>query len=1152
MTKIISVVFFLTTTIFILSAQSFDDNPMRRFEEFRKERAYPFDKIPENARLKAFRHLYLMLHEKNSRELMLAQQPEWENIGPFDIGGRMKAIVVHPENPDIVYAAAAAGGIWKTENGGEDWTPVFDFENSIAFGALAIDSDNPDIIYAGTGEAVNGGNVYLGAGMYKTTDGGKSWKLTGLTTVGAFSKICIHPKDHKLLYAGGIKRAGGLYRSTDGGKSWLKIFPRSVTDVSINPQNMEEVVIGVSGEGAFWSEDGGINWQKRTNNMQSGIGRVSVQIAPSKPNIVYALVETNSLGYIYKTTNSGNYWGKIHTGNSSFFNNQGFYNNYIIVHPNNSKIVLVGGIDIWRTRNGLTFNNLTDGYGANPKAHVDQHCAVFCPSNPDIIYAGNDGGMYKSIDLGDHWSIINNNLQVTQFYSMDIDHRVENKNIGGTQDNGTQSSKNPDNWKIIVGGDGFRVAYDKFDKDIMYGASTPGGRIVPFSLNTKTGEFKYLADGLNVNDGVWDPPIEGHPTIEEIIMHGRKDFYISFSSGEYWTKFNTGLKTAGRYTAIGISPVNEEVFYVGTSDGNVAVTTNFCENWENVTNNGLVNRWVKDFACSAKDAGTTYVVYSGFGTPHVFKTTDYGQHWIPISNGLPDIPVNSIALHPVNENMIFIGTDIGVFATFDGGKSWFPYGTKLAHSPVTDIKFNRYIAGDFYYLRAATHGRSIWEVQVTEENITSPEINSPIGGELYTSTTNQRIHWYGFKEPVKVEFSLDNGNTWSVLATDVVGSSLLWKIPTVPTYNARIRISSQSDPTQVRTSNTFTIMQIAKGAILRQGGVNYVPYGIVWDGKDGIWSTSFYGNTLAKLNVVTLMKEKEFKIKGDSLFTGIAMDRKNRLLYIHKIGSTTNGDGTIYAYDTNGKLIRKFKSPAKKYPTGIEFVDGKLIVGDRDLKDEWDKKNFFVVNPITGKTENKIVNACQITYGPRCLAYDQKNFVYQVCTHFPNGGALTEAYIQKLSKNNLAHEIDRINLESLNGLINARGIDFDTRDNNIWVTSFTGDIFKIAGFETVVSVDEGSKRIIENNKYIETKIYPNPASDFTSLSFQLNGTGGNVCVELFDMPGRKIMTVYNKRLAKEEVAFIRIDAAKLNQGVYNLIFILNGRNILTRQLMIIK
>ncbi len=1146
------IVFLIIASINIAFGEDFVDNPKRRFEEFKKERAYPFNIIPTDAGKKAYRQLDLMFHEKNSKELMLAQQPEWKCIGPFNIGGRIKSIVIHPTNPDIVYIGAAAGGIWKTTNGGAKWEPIFDFENSIAFGALAMDPENPDIIYAGTGEAVSGGTVYLGTGMYKTTDAGKTWNLTGLTVLGAFSKICIHPKNNKLIFAGGIKRAGGLYRSTDAGKTWDRVFSKPVTDVTINPKNEMELLIGVSGEGVYWSGNGGQNWEKRITNMESGIGRVSVQIAPTEPNIAYALVETNKLGHIYKTTNTGKYWGRIHTGQPSFFNNQGFYDNYLAVYPADSKIVFASGIDIWRTKNGMSFGNLTNGYTQNAKAHVDQHCIAFSPSNPNIVYAGNDGGMYKSTDLGDSWTKINTNLQVTQFYSIDIDKRVENMTAGGTQDNGTQSNLTNPNWKIIAGGDGFRVAFDKKNPDIMYGASTPSGRIVPFRLNLKTHKFRYLSKELNVNDGVWDPPIEVHPTIEDIVMHGRKDFYVSYSKGDFWTKFNTGFRTKGRYTAIGISPANEETFYVGTSDGNVLVTKDFGEKWENVTTNGLVNRWVKDFVCSEKEAGTAFVVYSGFGTPHVFKTTDFGKHWISISNGLPDIPVNSIALYPSDDNMIFIGTDIAVFASFDGGKSWFPYGNKLPHSPITDVKFNRYVAGDFYYLRAATFGRSIWEVPVTKVSITSPEINSPFGGEIYTATTRQRINWYGFKEPVKVELSLDNGKSWNVLASKVVGTSLNWKIPTRPSHNARIRVSSEVDATQIRTSHTFTILQIAKGAILRAGGVNYVPYGIVWDGKDGLWSTSFYGKTIAKLNTTTLMKEKEFYTDGDSLFTDIAMDRKKGLLYIHKIISTTNGGGRIYVYDTTGKKIKSYPSPAKKYPTGIEFVDGKLIVGDRDLKDEWDKKNFYLVNPETGKEENKVVNSCQLRYGPRCIAYDRNKFVYQVCTNFPGAGALTDAFVQKLSKDNLTTELERISLESFNGIINARGIDIDTRDKNIWVTSFTGDIYKIAGFETVVSVDEESQKIVENNHYIDTKIYPNPASEFASVSFKLNDNGGNVRLELYDLMGRRISTVYNKTLAKGDAKLIQIETNELQQGIYNLVFVLNGHNILTRQIMIVK
>jgi len=1152
MKSYILLILFVLTFVCEVFSENNNDKPSRRFEEFNKERAYPYALIPENARENAFRQLNNTLHEKNSRALMLAQQPEWKNIGPFDIGGRIKSVIIHPENDKIVYIGAAAGGVWKTTNAGDYWEPVFDYENAISFGSLCFEPDNYDVIYAATGEAVNNSTTYLGSGLYRSEDAGENWSLIGLSEVGAFSKVYVHPKNTNLIYAGATKRSSGLWRSIDRGKTWERMFTRPVTDVTINPDNEDELLIGVDGGGIYYTKDGGINWSARNTNIDPGIGRVSIQMSPSEPNIAYALVETNGLGYIYKTTNTGAYWGRVFAGDATFFRNQGFYNNYIVVHPSNSNVVLAGGIDIWRTVNGATFVNMTNGYTGNAKMHVDQHCAAFYPPNPNIIYAGNDGGMYLSSDLGSIWKKINYNLQVTQFYSMDIDHTQPNRNVGGTQDNGTQGNSNTDNWDIIVGGDGFRVAVDHANPSIFYGSSTPGGQITPFRLNTQTNQFQYLGNGLNLNDGIWDPPIEIHPLLSDIILHGRKNLYVSFSSGNSWDKMNTGVVAQSRYSAIGMSMANEEVIYAGTSEGDVVVTTDFGGNWKHVTDNGLINRWVKDIACSNEDEATAYIVYSGFGTPHVFKTTDFGESWNAISDGLPDIPVNSIVIHPEDENIIFIGTDIGVFATFDNGKSWLPYGQKMARSPVTDVKISKYSIGGFYTLRAATHGRSIWEVQITKEAISTPEINRPIGGEIYTATTSQKINWYGFKEPVTVEFSTDNGSYWNVLGTNIVGGALSWNVPTRPSINARIRVISEVDAGQVRTSNTFTIMQIQKGSVLIEGGVNFVPYGIAWNGTDGLWSTSFYGNKITKLNLTTFLKEKEFIIEGDSLFTDIAMDREKGILYVHKIGSTTQGGGSIYVYDTTGKKLNMFDSPASKYPTGIEFVDGKLIVGDRDLKDEWDNKEFFVVNPANGNVEEEFVNACQLTYGPRCLAYDQGDYIYQVCTNFPNGGSLTEAFIQKLPKGNPTNETDVINLESLEGLINARGIDFDTRDENIWVTSFTGDIYKIAGFNTIVGVDEESEKAFESNQFIETKVYPNPAYDFAAVSFKMTERSGNMKINVFDLTGRKIAAVYDKFHNSGEAGFLNIDVSNLNSGMYNLVFTLDGINILTRHIAVVR
>ena len=1145
----------LMSIITSLMAYSQDnDNPARRFEEFRKEREYPLGAVPDFARENAIKQMDRMVHEKNSPALNLAQQPEWKNIGPFDIGGRMKSVVIQPDDPQIVYAAAAAGGIWKTTDGGNNWVPLFDFENSIAFGSLAMDPNNSSILYAATGEAVNNTLAYLGSGIYKSTDAGSSWKLVGIPEAGAYSKIIVHRLNSNVIYAGATKRARGLYRSLDAGKTWERMNDYNVTDVTINPENEDELLIGVDGQGIFWTRDGGINWAQRITNIDAGIGRVSVQIAPSNPSIAYALVETNGLGYIYKTTNTGAYWGRIFAGDDSFFRGQGFYDNYIAIHPTNSNVVIAGGIDVWRTINGSTFENMTNGYTSQAKMHVDQHCAAFYKQNPNVIYVGNDGGMYRSNDLGSTWIMINNNLQVTQFYSLEIDDTQLNRNVGGTQDNGTQGNKNTDNWSVLVGGDGFRVALDINNPAVLYGCSTPGGRITPFRYNTSSGNFNYIDNGLNTADGIWDPPIMTHPSLPDILLHGRVQLYASFDGGDNWTPLPTGNNSMGnRFTALGMSLADENLIYAGTSGGSVLVSRDFGETWVDVTDHGLVNRWVKDFACSRNNPGTAYIVYSGFGTPHVFKTTDFGQTWNPVSKGLPDIPTNAIEIHPENENMIFIATDIGVFATFDGGNSWFPYGRKLPRSPVTDIQFNQYNIGQpALSLRIATHGRSMWEVPVTNETITSPEINMPIGGEIYTSSTNQSIQWYGFQPPVSVEFSWDNGNSWMPVASNVIGTSLSWNVPNKPSIDARVRIKSLTDQSQERISNTFTVKLLEKGSILKDGGVNFVPYGIVWDGKEGLWATSFYNDRITKLNLNTFLKEKDFKIAGDSLFTDIAMDRDKGLLYVHKINSTTQGGATIYTIDTLGNVIRQFLSPADKYGTGLELLDGKLLVGDRDKKDEWDNKNFFMVDLLTGNILETIKNATQIVYGPRCLAYDGEQYVYQVVTDFPNAGALAAAYVQKIDKKNLSFELDRIELESLNGTINARGIDYDPRDMNIWVTSFTGDIFKIAGFSTFLKVDEQNSSISDNNDFIETKVYPNPVSDFSTISFKLTGKQGNLVVRLFDMMGRELIKMYDKNLDSNQPDYCYLDVKNLPSGVYNLVFSLDSGTLISRPVVVVK
>lgn len=1150
MKKVLTLLALIVFSVFGKESEPYDD-PARRAEEFNKRRAYPFGQIPDFARQRAFEQLNL-LYQKLPRDFFLAEQPEWKPIGPFDIGGRIKSIVFHPQKSGIVYAAAAAGGIWRSTNFGDYWEPIFDFENGIAFGALAIDPNNPDVLYAGTGESVIGGGViYLGNGIYKSTDGGKSWKLLGLADVGAFSKVYVHPKNSNLIVAGGTIRRPGFYVSIDAGKTWSRLFDRNVTDVSINPANVGEYLIGINGEGVYYTSDMGQTWEKRVRGFEGSIGRVSVQFAPSQPEIAYALVDAGSEGLIYRTTNKGLDWVLVYRGDQTFFRGQGFYNNFIEVHPTNPNIVLAGGIDIFRTSDGKVWTNVTNGYSGG-NVHVDQHCAAFNPINPNIVMIGNDGGVYLSTDAGVSWKPRNNNLQVTQFYGFDIDHSRPNINYGGTQDNGTLGNDADTNWSFIAGGDGFRTVVNYDNPNIIYGQSTPGGVIKPFKLNLKTGAFTYLDKGITFDASVWDPPLVIDPQISSILYYGRNRLYASYNEGTNWEVLKTP-PVNGRYTAIDISPLNSEHIMAGTSGGDLLISTDGGEKWTNVSGNGLVNRWVTDIAFSNQVEGTAFVTFSGFFTPHIFKTTDFGKSWINISKSFPDIPVNTIAIHPFNDDILFVGTDIGVFASYDGGVNWFPFGRNLPRSPVTDMKFCKYsLTSQTIPLRVATHGRGIWEVAVPIDHITTYEITSPSGGEIFVSSTQQLISWFGFTPPVRIEYSFDDGQNWRIIADNVASSPFLWTVPNIETDFARIRITSASKPEQTKVSNTFKISLIEKGSILSATGVNFIPYGIAYDGKNGLWATSFNSNQLLKLNANTFVREKSVKLPGDSLFTDIAYDRENDIIYLHRMNSTSGNGGMVLVLDTNGNLIRQFSSPANVYPIGIEVFDGKLLIGDRDKKDQYGRQMLMVVNPQNGSVEASYPNPYSKTYGPRGLAYDRQKYVFQIGTYFPNAGALTEAVVIKIDKDDLTREVARIPLQTMTGLINARGVEFDPRDKNLWITDYNGNIYKIAGFDLLLSVETETNHKSNNSKDLEFRVYPNPAASLVLFSMQANEDLDNVQLEIRNSLGSIIETISCDVISKGETKILTFNTSSLNSGMYFVIISSGEKNLVYEKIVVMK
>jgi photosystem II stability/assembly factor-like uncharacterized protein len=1129
--------------------------PMRRNLEYYMQKAYPNQYISRDARIKAIREMEEMIHNEKGQAYMLAQQPEWRAIGPYGIGGRVKALVCHPTSPGTLLLGAAAGGIWKTTNYGDTWKPVFDDQNGLSMGALCYDEQNPDIIYAGTGEAVRGAgpgtvagsHIYLGAGMFKSTDGGETWELIGISNVGSFSKVYVHPMNSDLIYAGAINSNSGFYVSKDGGETWENTFEKEVTDVTINRANPDEVIIAVHGEGIYYTDNGGQSFQQRNNGMfLTDAGRISVQAAPTDFDIVYALVEEGNNARIYKSEIKAGVWTQIFNYGSDFFNDQGFFNNYITVSQHDPGVVLAGGIDVWRTIKGnQTWSNTTLSYqGGN--VHPDQHVAVFDPKNPNLVYMGNDGGFYVSDNKGETWTVKNNNLQISQFYGIEIDNSRPNRTYGGTQDNSLLGSFYENSWGYLYpSGDGFQVVVD-YDRpnevyfEIQYGQM--GKRDV---TNLNQWNFLQVGQGLpsiGVDQGLFDSPIEIDPQYSQVLYHGRGALYVSENRGRSWDELIP--ISQNKISSIGVSPLNDEIIYWGDAAGNVFVTDTWFDEWKNISQNGLVNRFLRDIEPSLFDENTVYVCYSGYGSGHVFKSTDLGESWTDIGQSLPDIPCNAIALHPEEENTICVATDIGVFITYDGGNTWMPLGRGLPRSPVNDMKFhtNRSVLPQLV-LRVATHGRSMWEIDIPSEHITAAEITSPAGGEKVVQNSALVISFMGIDLPVRIEYSPDNGASWEQLASGVNGYYYRWIVNRSPSMYSRIKVTSENDAEQTASSRTFTIQQVSKGSVLNTSTVQFIPYGIAYDYEGILWTTSFNSDRIYKIDPNNLTVLGSIQAPGDSLFTDLTIDRSAKEIYLHQMGSTDGfGGGTVWVVDYEGNVLRSFVSPATFYPIGIELVDGNLIISDRN-----GERQVYTVNPQTGKTLSNGLNPYNVRYGPRGLCYDGTQYLYQACTDF-SSDVLREAQMMKIDKFDLETEVEAVNLESPNGLINCRGIEYDPQTKDFWVTTYGGDLYKVAGFDPEVSVEE-SPFLSEN---IDARVYPNPVRSFTTISFRNMNKRAQIKVEVLDLMGNKVKHLYNRILDANEIDYVHLNADELSSGQYYAVFYINGAKAGVKKIIVIE
>ncbi|MBI4913126.1 MAG: hypothetical protein HY823_10345 [Acidobacteria bacterium] len=730
---------------------------------------------------------------------------KFREIGPAVMGGRVDDFAVVESNPSIVYAGTASGGLWKTINAGTTWTPLFDKEAVSTIGDVTVAPSDPSIVWVGTGEANNRQSSSWGHGVYRSTDGGATWQNMGLKDTHHIGRVVIHPTNPDIVYVAaqgrlwGPSKERGLYKTMDGGKTWkLVLFVNEdtgVTDLVMDPASPDTLyaaayqrrrtVFGFSGSGPdggiHKSTDGGQTWKKLQKGLpwdpepprprstggpsaemmamfgitppeeppapeakpepgkRSEIGRIGLAVYRKDPRIVYAVVE-HEKGGVFRSEDRGETWQRM-----SDTNPRAMYYSQIVVDPTNDLRIWVMGANMYNSEDGgKTFRQ-----DLVQRIHGDYHAMWINPANPDHVILGSDGGIHWSWDRGRSWDFVNN-IAIGQFYEVGVDMRQPYWIYGGLQDNNTwggpSRSMNPRgitnaDWLTVGGGDGFFAQVDPKDPNTVYAESQDGNLL---RRDIRTGEQRSIRpqpeEGEKPFRFQWNSPIVISATDHRTLYYGGNFLFKSTDRGDSWTRVSPDLtsgadrdklpilgvvpdkQTRSRHdgvqqwpaiTTVAESPVDAQVLWAGTDDGLLHVTRDGGKTWKNVFDRlpgAPKGTYVSRVVASRGGPGAAYATLDGHRSNdfaiYAYATSDFGETWKKITRGIPENQgvLNVIREHPRNPNLLFAGGEFGAYASWDKGQTWNPLRLNLPTVPVDDILVHPR-EGDLIF---GTHGRSIW------------------------------------------------------------------------------------------------------------------------------------------------------------------------------------------------------------------------------------------------------------------------------------------------------------------------------------------------------------------------------------------------------------------------------------------------------------
>jgi len=722
---------------------------------FGESRSYPAKSLPASGFYSAWETAQHM-----EEATIQDRSPEpWETMGPHNRGGRTLNLAFNPQNPNTLYAGSASGGLWRSYSAGvgvDAWERVETGFPVLSVSKIAFMPGDSTELFIGTGEVYNVEAAGTGAafrntrgsygiGILHSMDGGETWSKSldfSYDQNKGVWDIEIAPSDPNTIYAG---TTDGVYKSTNGGSNWeLVLDVVMANDLLVHPTDPDLVVVGCGnfgspGFGIYRTSNGGGQWNKINSGLPSSyLGKIQLALAPSQPDIVYASIgdgftTAEGASWLCRSDDFGLSWN-IQT-QIDYSKWQGWYSHDVAVSPVDPNELVIIGIEVWKSTDGgqnITIKNVggvgfsnppIQGPDGNPNyVHSDCHYVTYHPTDPNVFYVADDGGIHRSLDNGESFASCNGRYQTAQFYN-GFSNSAQDPNLcmGGLQDNGTirwNGESTQVTWGRVNGGDGSWSAISQQNDNFQYVSSQY------LNVNRTTSGNGFSSTGV---PAVWPTafiaPFLVAPSDGSVLYAGSSVVAKSTSAGGNgsWDITNNGNPLDGNpVLSMSMSATSTNIVYAATAPylgnpGSVFMTLDGGQSWDNITGN-LPDRYPMDLQVDPSNHAVAYITYSGFGTGHLFRTTNYGNSWDDISSGLPDVPTNAVEVDPLFPNNVYVGNDLGIFVSTDFGETWETYQDGL---PGAVMVFDLKISAANRKLRAATHGNGVYQRDLLEEPLTS-------------------------------------------------------------------------------------------------------------------------------------------------------------------------------------------------------------------------------------------------------------------------------------------------------------------------------------------------------------------------------------------------------------------------------------------------